>query len=126
QERGAGACVRGKMLGSLRHRGVAPEENRSMLELVGFQPAERIAVPDWLPSCRNAPDATLDQLAQRLFEPVREFFERAIFVIRGQEHAAVDEMPPPECIQCGELRHARGLSIGIARIDWRGTNIAEG
>ena len=51
--------------------------------------------------------------------------ECAVFVIGGEEDAAVGEMAFPERIQRVELRDAAGARFRVARIDRRWTDVAE-
>ena len=60
QQKGApGARIGGKLLGRLHHRRVAAEEDRRMLELVGFEPAERGAEPDRCARSRRHAEALM-------------------------------------------------------------------
>jgi len=79
-----------------------------MFGFIRFEPAERIAQPNRslrYAGCKRF-DTPLDQFAQRFFDPVRKLLERSIFVIGGEEHAAIGKVPPPELIERLELGRA--------------------
>ena len=75
------AGLGGDLFGRLRDQGIAAEEDRRVLELVGLQSAKRIAEPgrrrrSLVDVCLDSP---IEQLAQRLFEPRCELFQAVVF-----------------------------------------------
>ena len=56
---------------------------------------------------------------------MRELFQREVFVIGGEEHTPVGKVPPPELIERVELSVASGARLWVARVNRRGTDVAE-
>jgi hypothetical protein len=118
------------LLRGLGNQRITPEEDRFMLEFVGFEAAKWCSKPDRriadLLIADVVLDTAFDQGAQGAFEPLGEVFERAVGVISGKKHAAIGKMPLPKCVQRLELTEPASLRVEVERLNGRGADVAKG